>query len=191
MIGPMPGQMPRQRTASERKASEGTASEGTASEGTASDGETYEGKTSEGKTSEAKTNEGKTSGRMTSDGETYGAKTNEAKTSGRITNPAPCPPKQDDDTARFPNARLRSWINARDTTCRAPGCTAPARSCDTDHTRDHADGGRTTHNNLGLLCRHHHRLKHEGGFHLHQPEPGHFTWTSPTGRTYETLPEPP
>lgn len=103
----------------------------------------------------------------------------------------PCPPVQDDDTARFPSAPLRRWVIARDVTCRAPGCTAPARSCDTDHTIDHADGGRTRHDNLGLLCRHHHRLKHEGGFQLAQPEPGHFHWTSPNGRTYEALPEPP
>jgi len=122
---------------------------------------------------------------------TTNAAADEGKTSERIANRGPCPPKQDDDTARFPNARLRSWINARDATCRAPGCTAPARSCDTDHTVDHADGGRTRHDNLGLLCRHHHRLKHEGGFQLQQPRPGHFHWTSPTGRTYETLPEPP
>ncbi|MEV6965777.1 DUF222 domain-containing protein [Hamadaea sp. NPDC051192] len=109
----------------------------------------------------------------------------------RADRPTPCPPVQDDDTARFPNAKLRSWVNARDVTCRAPGCTAPARSCDTDHTIDHADGGRTRHDNLGLLCRHHHRLKHEGGFQLTQPEPGHLHWTSPNGRTYEALPEPP
>jgi Domain of unknown function (DUF222) len=96
----------------------------------------------------------------------------------------PCPPRQPDDTARFPSAALRRWITARDTTCRAPGCTAPARSCDVDHTNDHVDGGRTCHDNLGLLCRHHHRLKHEGGFHLQQPKPGAFVWISPTGRTY-------
>jgi hypothetical protein len=104
---------------------------------------------------------------------------------------APCPPRQADETARFPAARLRSWIAARDTTCRAPGCTAPARSCDIDHTTDHADGGATRHDNLGLLCRHHHRLKHDGGFHLDQPEPGHFRWTSPTGHVYDVAPDPP
>ncbi|NUT08077.1 MAG: DUF222 domain-containing protein [Hamadaea sp.] len=109
----------------------------------------------------------------------------------RANRSVPCPPVQDDDTARFPSAPLRRWVIARDVTCRAPGCTAPARSCDTDHTIDHADGGRTRHDNLGLLCRHHHRLKHEGGFQLAQPEPGHFHWTSPNGRTYEALPEPP
>jgi len=73
----------------------------------------------------------------------------------RIRPLTPYPPQQTDETARFPTARMRAWIAARDTTCRAPGCTAPARSCDVDHTHDHADGGPTAHDNLGLLCRHH------------------------------------
>ncbi|MEV6968197.1 DUF222 domain-containing protein [Hamadaea sp. NPDC051192] len=114
-----------------------------------------------------------------------------ARTRDRPANQRPRPPMQDDETTRFPNAALRKWVNARDVTCRAPGCTAPARSCDTDHTVDHAAGGRTRHDNLGLLCRHHHRLKHEGGFRVDQPEPGRFRWTSPNGRSYEVLPEPP
>jgi hypothetical protein len=75
---------------------------------------------------------------------------------------------------------------ARDVTCRAPGCTAPARTADIDHTVDHADGGKTSHDNLGLQCRHHHRLKHEGGFRVEQPEPGTFVWISPTGKVYRT-----
>jgi len=111
----------------------------------------------------------------------------------RIRPLTPCPPQQAEqaDTARFPAAQMRRWIAARDETCRAPGCTAPARSCDVDHTRDHAEGGPTVHDNLGLLCRHHHRLKHEGGHRLDQPAPGEFRWTSPTGRSYEVPPEPP
>jgi hypothetical protein len=119
--------------------------------------------------------------------------TDPKRTGARPTGPGPgvaCPPTQDDETARFPAARLRAWIAARDSTCRAPGCTAPARSCDVDHTVDHADGGRTRHDNLGLLCRHHHRLKHEGGFQLYQPEPGRFQWTSPNGRRYDVPPDP-
>jgi hypothetical protein len=103
----------------------------------------------------------------------------------------PCPPTQADETARFPSPPLKRWIKARDVTCRAPGCTAPAWVCDTDHTVDHADGGRTTHDNMGLMCRHHHRLKHEGGFDVQQPEPGTFTWRSPNGKTYTTEPDPP
>jgi hypothetical protein len=105
-----------------------------------------------------------------------------------VKNATPCPPRQADERARFPSPPLKRWITARDTTCRAPGCTAPARSCDHDHTVDHAAGGRTTDSNLGLLCRHHHRLKHEGGFALTQPEPGTFIWTSPSHKKYTTGP---
>ncbi|MCP2326064.1 hypothetical protein HDA40_004571 [Hamadaea flava] len=103
----------------------------------------------------------------------------------------PCPPTASDPTARFPDAATRRWVAARDNTCRAPGCTNPARTCDTDHTVDHAFGGPTTDENLGLLCRHHHRLKHEGGHRLRQIRPGHFAWESPSGRTYRTDPDPP
>ena len=39
-------------------------------------------------------------------------------------------------------------------------------------------------------CRHDHRVKHEGGWHLAQPEAGTFVWTSPTGHSYERLPRP-
>ncbi|WP_131746859.1 DUF222 domain-containing protein [Frankia sp. Cppng1_Ct_nod] len=74
---------------------------------------------------------------------------------------------------RFPSPALARHIQTRDRTCRFPGCAKPARSCD-----------------LGLLCRHHHRLKHENSWTLHQPTPGHFTWTSPEKRTYHITPEP-
>ena len=40
------------------------------------------------------------------------------------------------------------------------------------------------------LCRHHHILKHHPRWHLTQPAPGTFTWTTPTGRTYTTTPDP-
>jgi hypothetical protein len=58
------------------------------------------------------------------------------------------------------------------------GCRAPAHNTDTDHTHDHAHGEATADHNLGTPCRHDHRLKHEGGWQLHQPEPGLFRWPS-------------
>lgn len=91
---------------------------------------------------------------------------------------------------RFPRAALRRHVQVRDRTCVHPGCRTPARRCDTDHTRDHARGGTTTHDDLAPLCRHHHMLKTEGGWRLSQPEPGRFVWTSPLGRSYPVAPEP-
>lgn len=67
---------------------------------------------------------------------------------------------------------------------------APARTADKDHTSDHSHGGATTDDNLGNACRHDHRLKHEGGWRLHQPLPGHFRWTSRLGHSYQRRPPP-
>ncbi len=41
------------------------------------------------------------------------------------------------------------------------------------------------------LCRHHHRLKQAHGWHLTQPEPGIYAWTTPAGWTYITGPHTP
>ncbi|WP_346276537.1 DUF222 domain-containing protein [Pseudonocardia sp.] len=69
---------------------------------------------------------------------------------------------------------------------RGVGCRRPARKSDKDHTHDHARGGATTSRNIGPGCDRHHLYKHEGGWCLGQPEPGHFVWTSPLGRAYRT-----
>jgi hypothetical protein len=95
-----------------------------------------------------------------------------------------------DPTARFAGAVLRRHVQVRDRACVYPGCRCSARSADLDHTVDHIHGGVTTEGNSGPLCRHDHRLKHVGRWRLHQSEPGHFTWTSPLGRTYRTQPPP-
>jgi hypothetical protein len=99
-------------------------------------------------------------------------------------------PTGQDPTARFAGAALRRHVQIRDRSCVYLGCRATARSADLDHTIDHTNGGVTTEGNSGPLCRHDHRLKHVGRWQLHQPEPGHFTWTSPLGRTYRTQPPP-
>ncbi|HCT77408.1 MAG TPA: HNH endonuclease [Micromonosporaceae bacterium] len=100
------------------------------------------------------------------------------------------PPVQD-PSARFPNTALARWVGTRDRTCRAKGCRMPARSCDIDHTVDFGHGGLTAHDNLALLCRRHHVMKHEGGWQLHQTSPGRFVWISPHSRIYHVGPEPP
>ena len=103
-----------------------------------------------------------------------------------------------DPTRRFPGTALRRHIQIRDRSCVMIGCRAPTHSTDTDHTLDHAHNGTTTEHNLGTACRHDHRLKHQGGWQLHQPHPGLFHWTSRLGHAYhrdtppiiEPLPEP-
>ncbi|MEJ2870698.1 HNH endonuclease signature motif containing protein [Actinomycetospora sp. OC33-EN08] len=91
-----------------------------------------------------------------------------------------------DRDRRLPGAALARWIDARDERCIAPGCRALAARCDHDHTLDHHLGGPTQADGLGNLCRHDHRAKHEGGWHYHQPEPGRFVVTDPTGTVHHT-----
>jgi hypothetical protein len=94
--------------------------------------------------------------------------------------------------ARFPTAALARWIEMRDRGCVFPTCAATAMACDLDHTLAYiAAGGLTVHTNLDPLCGHDHHAKHDGGWHLAQPCPGCFTWTSPTGHTYTRDPQSP
>ncbi len=85
-----------------------------------------------------------------------------------------------------PGPVLAGHVTTRDATCRFPTCNVPAESCDLDHTVPFPDG-QTTAGNLGPLCRRHHRAK-QAGYHLHQPAPGIFTWTTPTGRRHTIHP---
>lgn len=96
----------------------------------------------------------------------------------------PRPPVQRNERTRFPSAKLRRWIVARDHICQAPGCSAPARVCDVDHVIDHASGGLTTHRNLILLCRHHHRAKHLGFLTPVVIKPGLVMWFTNAGQMY-------
>ena len=58
---------------------------------------------------------------------------------------------------------MRRALIARDGGCRFPGCTSH-KFCDGHHIAHWQNGGETSLDNLVLLCRHHHRLVHEGGF---------------------------
>jgi hypothetical protein len=92
---------------------------------------------------------------------------------------------------RRPTAGDAAFVRARDGTCRAPGCRAPASRTDIDHTRPYAKGGDSTPRNLGLLCRHDHRLKHEGGWRVRQIADGVFVWRSRLDHAYVVAPDPP
>jgi hypothetical protein len=56
----------------------------------------------------------------------------------------------------------RRALETRDRGCRFPGCGL--RFTDAHHVKHWADGGETSLGNCLLLCRHHHRLIHEGGW---------------------------
>jgi 5-methylcytosine-specific restriction endonuclease McrA len=89
-----------------------------------------------------------------------------------------------------PPAVMRRAIQARDETCRFPGCRRPATQSDLDHTVAHHLGGPTCGCNLAALCRHHHRCKGSGGWTLIHLWPGVLLWISPTAHWYLTGPDP-
>ncbi|WP_170287734.1 HNH endonuclease signature motif containing protein [Arthrobacter citreus] len=90
-------------------------------------------------------------------------------------------------TRRIP-AGLKRWLQARDGTCRFPGCPVNVTHAEIDHTTPYAHGGPTDHTNLEHLCPKHHRFKTLGHWKARQPEAGTIEWNSPTGRTYTTDP---
>ncbi len=85
------------------------------------------------------------------------------------------------DTYR-PTASLRRFLEHRDEHCRFPVCNRDARYADIDHTIPWEHGGRTVPENLAILCRGHHTVKHHGGWRVKQLSPGVLEWTTPLGR---------
>ncbi|WP_240638679.1 HNH endonuclease signature motif containing protein [Microbacterium sp. ABRD28] len=80
------------------------------------------------------------------------------------------------------------FLNARDVTCRTPGCRRPAKLCDKDHSRDFALGGPTSNDNLCNECARHHTLKHATNWHVEQLPGGVLKFTSPGGKNYDSHP---
>ena len=85
---------------------------------------------------------------------------------------------------------MRRALQARDSGCRFPGCSH-RRFVDAHHIEHWADGGKTSIDNLVLLCRGHHRLVHEGGFGLEKIADGRMRFTRPDGRVIDDYPRLP
>ena len=81
---------------------------------------------------------------------------------------------------------LRDFLIARDRTCRFPGCRRSAALSDLDHAQSWQDGGSTSPENLGALCRRHHRLKTHDGWNVTSHPDGSCTWISPHGKKFFT-----
>ncbi|HSN72278.1 MAG TPA: HNH endonuclease signature motif containing protein, partial [Steroidobacteraceae bacterium] len=78
-------------------------------------------------------------------------------------------------------AAIRRALRARDDGCRFPGCTHRS-FLDAHHIEHWADGGETGLDNLVQLCRHHHRLVHEGGFQCGKDADGELRFRDPRER---------
>jgi hypothetical protein len=74
---------------------------------------------------------------------------------------------------------LRRALEARDRGCRFPGCGL--RYTEAHHVEHWADGGETSLENCLLLCRHHHRLVHEGGWRMEAVGGGRVVFRDPRG----------
>lgn len=83
-----------------------------------------------------------------------------------------------------PPQALVDFLLARDRSCRFPGCRQSATRSDIDHAQSWEEGGETNIENLGLLCRRHHRLKTHGRWGLVSNIDGSCEWTSPAGKKY-------
>jgi hypothetical protein len=84
---------------------------------------------------------------------------------------------------------LRRALQSRDRGCRFPGCTSTC-SVDAHHIEHWANGGQTSLENLVELCRHHHRLLHEGGYGVTRVGK-RFVFRRPDGRELRHVPRPP
>jgi len=84
---------------------------------------------------------------------------------------------------------LRRFLGVRDIRCRWTGCARDGD--DIDHTLDYQYGGKTTPENLEVLCKHHHVLKHAVAKttgerlwkvrHVDADGLGRLEWTTPNG----------
>jgi hypothetical protein len=87
--------------------------------------------------------------------------------------------------------RLRRLLEARDDrTCRWPGCEN-RRHLDAHHRAHWARGGETSLENLVLLCRHHHRLVHEGGYEIEDDPSGGLRFRNRHGVLCPSVPRSP
>ena len=85
---------------------------------------------------------------------------------------------------------IRRALRFRDAGCRFPGCTH-THFVDGHHIKHWADGGETSLENLVQLCRHHHRLVHEGGFACERTANGKIEFRSPAGSVVPVHPPAP
>jgi hypothetical protein len=92
------------------------------------------------------------------------------------------------DRRALVRGRLRRHVLLRDSTCRFPDCHRAA-ALDVHHIRHRHHGGTNHTHNLVSLCAYHHRLVHEGGWHIDGNPDGHtLAFVSPGGHRVTAAP---
>jgi hypothetical protein len=82
---------------------------------------------------------------------------------------------------RTVSTALRRALWSRDRGCTFPGCQR-TRFVDAHHVHHWAEGGKTSIDNLVLLCSQHHRLLHEGGYRIRRDYQSEWYFVRPDGR---------
>ena len=90
----------------------------------------------------------------------------------------------------------RRLLALRDGGCRFPDCSRPPAHTDAHHVLAWSAGGATDVENAALLCRFHHRLVHEGGWHVVSSDAGlqahgSLTFKGPRGQSLVSEPRGP
>jgi len=94
-------------------------------------------------------------------------------------NGAPLDVRRKQRTASTP---LKRALYARDRGCTFPGCHR-RRHLDGHHVEHWIHGGETSADNMTLLCTHHHRLLHEGGYRIVREADDTLRFVTADGRT--------
>jgi hypothetical protein len=84
-------------------------------------------------------------------------------------------------------AAIRRALRLRDRGCAFPGCTHD-RFLHAHHIHHWLHGGETSVSNLALLCTHHHRIVHEGGWSVARTADGGLCFKSPDGKEVRAVP---
>jgi hypothetical protein len=95
-------------------------------------------------------------------------------------------------THRVPGLKLRRALRVRDGGCTWPGCDRTVPWTAAHHLVHWAQGGATELDNLALLCHHHHRQVHEGGWQIARGDDGKMLAIAPaaTVRAHAPAPDP-
>lgn len=91
---------------------------------------------------------------------------------------------------RLLSPQARRALEARDGHCVWPGCDRPPGWCDSHHQKDWRSGGQSSVQDSALLCRRHHKLRHDGGWQLFKTPEGRWRAIPPLP-TWSLTPDSP